>query len=277
MKKLIILIFICFTSIYQLCAQDEQALKEAEEAVSDKSATLNFGADIMSRYIWRGIDFGNSPAIQPSIYFSWRGLNIGAWGSYSFAPYRAMINDSVSVNMGNYAEMDMYVSYTLKWFTLMFFDYFVPNGLDPNYTGLQEYQYFNYDKKTTGHTFEFSLTFTGPSAFPIKFYAGTLVYGNDKAKDTLGFYGDVNKNNFSTYLELAYPVALRKLKMDLNFFAGGTPFGGSWYGPKAGFTNVGITAKKMIPISKSYCLPVQASFITNPAAQKVFLVFGISF
>ncbi|MEI7490160.1 MAG: hypothetical protein WCK92_02090 [Bacteroidota bacterium] len=277
MKKLIVLIFICFTSIYQLYAQDEQALKEAEESVGDKSATLNFGADIMSRYIWRGIDFGNSPAIQPSIYFSWRGLNVGAWGSYSFAPHRIMINDSVSVNMGNYAEMDMYVSYTLKWFTLMFFDYFVPNGLDPNYTGLQGYQYFNYDKKTTGHTFEVSLTFTGPSAFPIKFYAGTLVYGNDKAKDTLGFYGDENKNNFSTYLELAYPVTLKKLKMDLNFFAGGTPFGGSWYGPKAGFTNVGITAKKMIPISKSYCLPVQASLITNPAAQKVFLVFGISF
>ncbi|MCX6283390.1 MAG: hypothetical protein NTW31_04035 [Bacteroidetes bacterium] len=277
MKNLILLIFISFISICQLYAQDEQALKEAEEAVSDKSATLNFGADILSRYIWRGFDFGNSPAIQPSIYFSWRGLNIGAWGSYSFAPYRAMINDSVSVNMGNYTEMDMYVSYTFKWFTLMFFDYFVPNGLDANYTGLQEYQYFNYDKKTTGHTFEVSLTFAGPEAFPIKFYAGTLVYGNDKAKDSLGVYGDVNKNNFSTYLELAYPVTLRKIKVDLNFFAGGTPFGGSWYGPKAGFTNVGITAKKLIPISKSYCLPVQASFIANPAAQKVFLVFGISF
>ncbi|MCX6286238.1 MAG: hypothetical protein NTY96_03925 [Bacteroidetes bacterium] len=276
MKKLILLVFICFISMHYLYAQDEQALKEAEEAVSDKAATLNFGADVMSRYIWRGIDFGNSPAIQPSLFFSWRGLNIGAWGSYSFASYRTQVNDTVSVNMGNYAEMDMYVSYTLKWFTLMFFDYFVPNGLDANYTGLKEYQYFNYDKKTTGHTFEVSLTFTGPEKFPIKFFVGTLVYGNDKAKDTLGMYGgDVNNDNFSTYLELAYPVTFRKI--DLNFFAGGTPFGSGWYGPKAGFTNVGITARKMIPITKSYCLPVQASLITNPAAQKIFLVFGISF
>jgi hypothetical protein len=275
MKKLMLTLFVVFIAISSLYSQDEQVQKEAEESVSDKAATLNFGADIMSRYIWRGFDYGNSPAIQPNIYFSWRGINIGAWGSYSFAPYRAQLNDTVSVNMGTYTEMDLYVSYTLKWFTLMFFDYFVPNSLDANYTGIQHYQYFNYDTKTTGHTFEISLAFAGPKEFPIKFYAGTLVYGDDKGKDSLGYYADENKNNYSTYLELAYPVTFHTI--DLNFFVGGTPFGGSWYGPKAGFTNVGITAKKAIPITKSYCLPVQASLITNPAASKVFLVFGISF
>jgi len=275
MKKLFLLLIFCFISMHALLAQDEQVIKEAEESVSDKSVTLNFGADVMSRYIWRGIDFGNSPAIQPTLYLSWRGLNVGAWGSYSFTSYHRMLNDTVSVNMGNYTEMDMYVSYTLKWFTLMFFDYFIPNSLDPNYTGIERFQYFTYDKKTTGHTFEVSLTFAGPDQFPIKFYVGTLVYGDDKAKDSLGFYSNPNKNNFSTYLELSYPVKFHKV--DINFFAGGTPFGGSWYGPKAGFTNVGITAKRAIPITKSYGLPIQASLITNPAAQKVFLVFGISF
>jgi len=275
MKKLILsLLFFSFL-LHGLRAQDEQALKEAEESVSDKAATLNFGADIMSRYIWRGIDYGNSPAIQPTLYFSWRGLNIGAWGSYSFAPYRAMINDTVSVNMGSYSEMDMYVCYTLKWFTLMFFDFYIPNSLDANYTGIRQFQYFNYDKKNTGHTFEISLTFAGPEAFPIKFFAGTLVYGNDKAKDTLGWYANENKNNYSTYLELSYPVKFRKI--DLNFFVGGTPSGGSWYSPSAGFTNVGITAKKAIPITKSYSFPIQCSLITNPSSQKIFLVFGISF
>ncbi len=275
MKKLVVLFSIFLLSLHCLYAQDEVVQKEAEESVNDKSVTLNFGADVMSRYIWRGIDFGNSPAIQPSLFLSWRGLNVGAWGSYSFAPHRLQINDSVSVNMGNYTEMDMYISYTYKWFTLMVFDYFVPNSIDPNYTGNEHYQYFNYNNKTTGHTFEISLAFAGPQAFPIKFYAGTLVYGDDKAKDSLGAYSNTSKNNFSTYLELAYPVTFHKI--DLNFFVGGTPFGGSWYGPKAGFTNVGITAKRAIPITKNYSLPVQASLITNPAASKVFLVFGISF
>jgi hypothetical protein len=30
---------------------------------------LSGGADIMSRYVWRGRDFGNSPSIQPCIEF----------------------------------------------------------------------------------------------------------------------------------------------------------------------------------------------------------------
>ena len=275
MRRLIFILFISLFLFQGLFGQDEQALKEAEASVSDKAATLNFGADIVSRYIWRGYDFGNSPAIQPNLFFSWRGLNIGAWGSYSFAPYHAMLNDTVVVNMGTYTEMDMYMSYTLKWFTLTFFDYFVPNGLDPDYTEAKVFQYFNYSNKTTGHTFEVSLTFAGPDKFPLKVFVGTLVYGNDKAKDSLGYYMNPDKNNYSTYIELAYPVTFHTI--NLNFFVGGTPFGGSWYGPKAGFTNVGITAKKAIPITKSYCLPVQASLIANPSASKLFLVFGISF
>jgi hypothetical protein len=257
-------------------AQDEQALAETGNEAKDKGATLNFGADIMSRYIWRGIDYGNSPAIQPNLYFSWKGLNVGAWGSYSFAPYRTMVNDTVSKNMGNYTEMDMYVSYTLKWFTLMFFDFYIPNSLDANYTGIKRYQYFNYDNKTTGHTFEVSLAFTGPAKFPLKVFVGTLVYGNDKAKDSLGKYSNVNKNNYSTYLEVSYPFSIRKI-IDLNCFVGGTPFPGSWYGLKAGITNVGITAKKTIPVTKSYGIPVQVSLISNPMTQKMFLVFGLTF
>jgi len=272
---IVLLIVSCF-SFSEVFAQDLQVLTEAGNEEKANAATLNFGADIMSRYIWRGMDFGNSPAIQPNIYLSWRGLNVGAWGSYSFAPYQAMVNNTVSKNMGNYTEMDMYVSYTYKWFTLMFFDFFIPNGLDPNYTTIQRYQYFNYDYKTTGHTFEVSLTFTGPQKFPLKVFVGTLVYGDDKAKDTLGHFNDVNKNNYSTYIELAYPVSFQKI-IDLNFFIGGTPFAGSWYGPKAGIINVGLTAKRTIPITKSYGIPVQASLIANPASQKLFLVFGITF
>lgn len=260
---------------FPVLSQEDQALKEAEESVKEKAPTLNLGADIMSRYIWRGYDYGNSPAIQPNIYFSWRGLNIGAWGSYSFAGHTAMLNDTTTVDMGNYTEMDLYISYTFKWFTIMAFDFYTANPLDPNYTGLKEFQYYNFNNKTTGHALELSLAFEGPEAFPIKFFAGTLVYGNDKAKDSTGEYANPDKQNFSTYLELAYPVTFKKI--DLTFFAGGTPFGGSWYGPDAGVINAGLTAKKEIPITSSYSLPVQVSLITNPAAQKIYLTFGISF
>jgi hypothetical protein len=40
--------------------------------------------------------------------------------------------------------------------------------------------------------------------------------------------------------------------------------------------NAGCTVTKSIAISKEYSLPVFGSVITNPQAQSVFLVFGIS-
>jgi hypothetical protein len=59
-------------------------------------------------------------------------------------------------------------------------------------------------------------------------------------------------------------------------FVGGIPFGSSWYGPYGGIINAGLTVSKSIPISKEYSLPVFGSVITNPQAESVFLVFGIS-
>jgi len=255
-----------------LLAQDEKVLSEIEDEKGTEGPSLVLGADIFSRYIWRGYDYGNSPSIQPNICFSWKGLNIGSWGSYAFAKRSIEINDSTIVDAGNYSEVDLYISYTYKWFTLMFFDYFIVNGLNPN----EGNNYFDYKNATTGHTFEGCLTFDGPEKFPMQVMVGTLLYGADKDKDSSGVYGAGTKNNFSTYIELAYKIHLKRLDMDLRPFIGGTPFGSAWYGPYAGVTNLGLTAKKSIGITPKYALPVQVSLITNPQAQNVFLVFGIS-
>ena len=53
---------------------------------SPKESKLGFdvGADIMSRYVWRGTQFGgSSPSIQPFTSLSIGNLEIGAWGAYS--------------------------------------------------------------------------------------------------------------------------------------------------------------------------------------------------
>jgi len=275
MNKGIFLSISCtiFLWMGSLQAQEETVLKEIEESAEDRGPTLNFGADIMSRYIWRGYDYGNSPAIQPNIYFSWQGLKIGAWGSYSFSSHSIMYDDTTVTNLGHYSEMDFYLSYTYKWFTLMFFDYFIMNGLDVNNGN----KYFNYNNKTTGHTFEVSLAFEGPENFPIILYCGTLVYGDDKNQDSTGIYGLGDKNNFSTYFEAAYRFRFKKIGLELKPFIGGTPFGSSWYALHGGIINVGLTAEKGIPVTDKYSIPIEASLIANPQAQSIFLVFGISF
>ena len=85
-------------------------------AAAQNKLTLSPGADLVSRYIWRGSDFGNSPAIQPVLELDYGGFALGAWGSYT-------------TNDMNFQETDLYVSYTFKEVvTLAVTDYFFPNG-----------------------------------------------------------------------------------------------------------------------------------------------------
>ena len=35
----------------------------------------------MSRYIWRGTDYGHSPSIQPTLSLTAGGFEIGGWGA----------------------------------------------------------------------------------------------------------------------------------------------------------------------------------------------------
>lgn len=246
--------------------QDENKMEEK----TGTPATFSAGADLVSRYIWRGADYGNSPGIQPAVAFSVAGFKAGFWGSYGLGQYSKQINDSTIANMGHYAEFDMYLSYTWKGFTLMAYDYFFPNSLNPNSGN----KYFNYKKNTTGHTVELCLSWVGPESFPLQLYAGTLVYGADKSKDSTGVYGTGSKNNFSTYFEAAYAINIKGL--GIKPFIGGIPSGSAWYGPYGGVINAGLTVSKSIAITKEFSLPVFGSVITNPQNQSVFLVFGIS-
>lgn len=274
MKKLLALVGVFTILFYSstLMAQEELAVSESQAEKETAGPEILFGADLMSRYIWRGIDFGNSPAIQPNFAFSWKGFSVGAWGSYGITQQTMQMNDTTFVNLGNYAETDFFISYTYKWFTVMFFDFFLPNGMNPN----TDNNYYDLKKATTGHTIEGSLIFNGPEKFPLQLMVGTLLWGADKNKDTLGVVGLGDKNNFSTYIEASYPFEISKLKMSLKPFVGASLKESSWYGEKAGVINLGFTAKKEIPITSAYALPVQFSVITNPVYKSMFLVFGIS-
>ena len=258
LKIVLVLLFDSIT-IFPCFSQSDDV--HQNEKGSSNPVRFSLGADLVSRYIWRGKDYGNSPAIQPNVAFSVAGLKIGVWGSYGVI-YRE--------NSGNYAEFDPYISYTWKWFTVGVTDYFFPNELTPNYNN----RYFNYDSKRTGHAFEACITFTGPEKFPIQVFAGSLFYGADKGKDSTGVYCLGTKNNYSTYFEVSCPFTVRGISV--KHFVGGIPFGSVWFGPYGGVVNAGLTVSKSIRISKEYDLSVFTSVISNPQAQSAFLVFGVS-
>lgn len=76
---------------------------------------FKIGADVVSSYIWRGSDYGDSAAIQPNLSYTFKnGLSIGAWGSYAISE-----NDSND----RYKEVDLTISMPVGPVTLAVTDY----------------------------------------------------------------------------------------------------------------------------------------------------------
>ena len=124
------------------------------------------GADVVSRYVWRGTDFGNAAAVQPSIETTIGPVALGAWGSWSISPGPADAS-------GN--ECDLYASTTVGPVGLTLTDYFFPA-----YAGVDSLT--NIDK----HIIEVS---GGADVGPVSVLAAANVSGDD---------------DNSTYLELSY-------------------------------------------------------------------------
>jgi hypothetical protein len=73
--------------------------------VGAKAQDLNVSVDLYNRYVWRGVEYGSGPSIQPTIEFSKGVFSIGAWGAYS-------TGSATSENY--YAEADLYTSISLE-------------------------------------------------------------------------------------------------------------------------------------------------------------------
>jgi len=231
------------------------------------ASELSVSGDIMSRYVWRGRDYGNSVSIQPRIEYSIGDFKIGTWNAFS-------------INADVFQELDTYISYSfLNYFSAGITNYFFPNypSNDPSYSN----NYFDYSKETTGHYVEANLGFTGTEGFPISISANVFFYGADAEKIETPNPDDPDNpiiergdNYYSTYIELAYSNTLGEIKY--NVFAGFTPNETSVYADKAGIINLGITITKEIKFSDTFSLPVHGSFITNPVQENLYVVFGFS-
>ena len=127
---------------------------------------VTIGADVVSRYVWRGTDYGNAAAVQPGIETTVGPVALGAWGSWSISPGPADAS-------GN--ECDLYASTTVGPVGLTLTDYFFPA-----YAGTDSL--LNVDI----HVFELS---GGADVGPVSVLAAANVSGDD---------------DNSTYLELTY-------------------------------------------------------------------------
>lgn len=120
---------------------------------SNAQVEINLGMDLMSRYVWRGTDFGGSPSIQPAIEMSAGGFVLGAWGAYT-------------TNLPGAQEADLYAGYSFgEVFSLTLTDYYFP--MDD-----MSADYFDFENS---HAFEISgtLSLEKFSLLAGKFFAGS--------------------------------------------------------------------------------------------------------
>ncbi len=225
MKKILALLFLAFTLAWSLPASAQE---------------FDFGADIVSRYVWRGLDFGESASVQPALTFSYNGLEIGTWASYATNPGSADAN-----------EHDLWIGYSAGAFSLGVTDYYFPNsGAFSNFEG---------DGKGA-HVIEPYVSFGGTDAFPATIYVA---------------YNAYNDRDRSMYINASMPFAVGG--MDMSFGIGVVPGESAWYDTDGvSVMDMALGASKSIPITDKFELPVSVSYILNPTTDKSFLVFGIS-
>lgn len=227
-------------------------------AFTQSETALNTGVDLMSRYVWRGINLGgSSPSIQPTLEYGAGSFTLGSWGAFS-------MSDGIMVQ-----EVDLYLSYTFKdMVSLTITDYFLPDETISNNN------YFEFDEAKTAHLLEASASFDGTEKIPFTIMAAVNFWGADALKAN-------GEKQFSTYFELGFNGNFKEY--DYNLFLGFTPTNPDedleeygFYGPHSGVMNMGITVIKEIKITDHFSLPLINSFIINPMDENVFLVVGIS-
>ena len=169
--KKTILLFIAVISLSTMNAQENES-----------KSSFDIGLDYASRYVWRGLEFSDSPALQPYVEFASGDFTMGMWASY----------ETGGQVVGQ--EFDFYASYAIGAISLGFTDYAFPvDGSSDGYFMMKN------------HIGEATLTFDGVESFPLTLMVGANIYNDDEN---------------SIYTELGIPFSIGGMEMGA-FVAGG--------------------------------------------------------
>ncbi|MCX7874593.1 MAG: hypothetical protein N2321_00340 [Melioribacteraceae bacterium] len=209
---------------------------------------VKIGVDLYSRYLWRGLDFGNAPALQPSISYSINGLTFGAWGSYSFP------TDGIT-----YSENDLFLTYSYSsessgTYSVTFTDYYIPSS------GIPFGHFKSKNLGTAAHTLEGGLSYSGPEILPI----------------SISLFSNIsNDPDNSTYIQLSYPFNIEETTITI--ISGFVTSKSNYYlTDKGNIINLSINVSKTINLTDKFSVPVNVSYISNPSQDITYLVFGLS-
>lgn len=247
-KKLIVFIIMALST--SAFAQSEGSTKNGFGVILSES-NFHLGVDIQTKYIWRGMEMMTdeaAPVLFPNI-------------SYSNSGFYAYVMGGYAIN-GKFAEVDLGLSYTYKWFTIGLNDYYYPT------TNVPTDQYFTFKNAQTGHWLEAVVT-VAPEKIPVYLTVSTFFYGADKNLE--------GKQAYSSYAELGtHYDFLNDHQLAL---AVGAALNKSCYNGYAhDFSVCNIELKYTYNVAiKSLTLPLSVAYIINPVYEKAFVNFSTTF
>lgn len=206
----------------------------------EKGVFISLGADVVSSYIWRG-SFLDGASVQPAISLDVAGLSVGMWGSTSLTSFANWSN--------SYKELDLYISYGIKGFSVTVTDYFCASEDDMYFRGWGDVHIL---EGTVGYDFSECCNFPLSVAWNTNF---------------------VNDDDYSTYIHLGYDFAIKGVDMSAGL--GVTPWEGA-YASDFNVTDISLRATKTFSL-KNFEPAIWVEGIFAPAANDAFLVVGFSF
>ena len=220
---------------------------EAEEPVNDVSISVN--ADLVSSYVWRGQKMGGV-SLQPGASVSWKGISLGAWGSYALSPTHNGTDEELDITLG-YDVKGLHVGVTDYYFFNLGHPFFKYGGLD-----------------ASAHTFEGNIGYD----------FGVLSlnwFTNFAGQDGLNKDGD---RAYSSYVQVDVPFRLGGV--DCTATLGAVPFRTSFYADDMsdGLHINTIALKAAYEVQcKKVTMPLSAQIVANPSSQGLYLVLAAGF
>ena len=148
----------------------------------ESKSSFDIGLDYASRYVWRGLEFSDSPALQPYVEYASGNFTMGLWASY----------ETGGQVVGQ--EFDFYASYAIGAISIGFTDYAFPvDGASDGYFMMKN------------HIGEATLSFDGVESFPLTLMVGANIYNDDEN---------------SIYTELGIPFSIGGMEMGAFLGAG---------------------------------------------------------
>lgn len=216
---------------------------------ADADSVFIYKIDFANRWIWRGMNFSETPAIQPTFAYKKNKLKFTVWGSYGFGREK-------------YEEIDFIADYDLfKGFNIGVIDYF---GFRDTINDRQHF--LNLGPRTTGHLLDGQIIYTLPGKVPLSFLWSTWFWGADKNETK-------EENNYSSYFEISYNKKIQSNRY--GFLAGMTPWKG-FYNKGLGIVNIGAKVGTDLHVTDRMKIPTEMALYVNPQTQNIYLTVTLT-